>query len=359
MIHKQASSTFPIGMRPDFPDFPATIFPVMAFLAAFLSLAGISPSYSQSFRGEVQALERISSAEPLEILLEGGAVLLLLGQEEFPYLQGLRIIADPLPRGMPPGGFSLLVFGDVDPPHEELLQDAPGHLSLAGRSLARIPLNPERRESLTIELAPPRPFPGEAAPGLSAATATSSFSRGAIALQILPATKGFLPRHDEHAHRLRIEPIVAPFGGILVEMEGDASLMEKASPLLSLSLDGENLQPETATFLSPGIYQLQAQAGEYLQHRQNIGIEEAVTTRITLQPHEPRSFLTFQVPSVAEVFLDGEPLSADSEKPLEHPPGLYLLFIGLGDFFISRSILLEPHGEYEIGLDLDVLIRKR
>lgn len=336
-------------------------FPIPGILPAtvLLTLYSLFPVQGQALRGEVTAMETISSAEPMEFHLEGGTVVLLLGQEDFPYLQGLRITAAPLPRGYPPGGFSLLVFGDVDPPPKELLEDTPGYVSLSGRRLARIPLHPGHSETVTIGITSSRPATGETIPALDDVSATADLSRGALALQMVPAAKGFLPGRGDYSHLLRVEPVVPPLGGVVIDLDGDEALLEETRPLLSLSLEGREIFPGTLSFLAPGIYQLEARAGQYLKHLQNVGVERATTTRIILEPHEPRSFLVFRLPSVAEVFLDGELLPLHGETPLERPPGRYMLFIGLGDFFISRSVLLKPHKRYEVGLDLDVLIEER
>lgn len=309
--------------------------------------------HGQSFRGEVAHLLGITDDSTVTTALYPGQVLLVSPTDSFPYLQALELrIRVPRDTGFAPGTFRLSVYEGVDPD----VLDSRGFVSIAGRALGTFSVL-ETAQPFVLPVITPFPTDWlprqdvsvfqEADPGL-----------GLMAIQLVPAMKGIPPELEDAALTLELHPVMASFGGFQITLSGEEDLLERARRQLYIAVDGKEVSEGTLVFRNPGIYKLEARAGDYLDHRENIGIEVARTTNLVLEPREPRAYLSIHLPSVAEIFLDGHSVPANPAEVLEYPPGSYVMMIRVGDFIISRRVIFEANKEYEIGLDLDILIKQ-
>lgn len=328
--------------------------PLTMLMPVFLIAVIPSVVQPQSFRGEVTAHRVVDTAASIQSTLEAGQVLLIDIDSEFPFVEGLLIrVIPPDDIAIPPGAFSVAVYGQVDP----AVAETRGFTTLGGREAGTRPLgisgteNASRGETIQVGLHPE--FAG-----------SGDFQRidptlGAVAIQVVPVMKGMSAGLENATFRLEVDPIIREEGVLEITVTGETpDVRDRAHEELKLHINDIPIEPDRRYFFDPGIYRLTADAGDYLQHQENIGIEIAHITTLTLQAREPRAYLRVQVPSVADVFVDGVRLERTHTPPIEHPPGSYMLLIRLGDFSISRRLVLEANEEYDIGLDLDILIKQ-
>nr|MDA3949973.1 hypothetical protein [Spirochaeta sp.] len=92
-----------------------------------------------------------------------------------------------------------------------------------------------------------------------------------------------------------------------------------------------------------------------LSHTANVGINRARIEEVVLTAEIPRAAIRINVPSVADVFWNGERVT---DRSLSVEPGIHTVLIRLGDFSLSQQLELEPNGEYEVGMDLDILLKQ-
>ncbi|TVR74286.1 MAG: hypothetical protein EA427_01200 [Spirochaetaceae bacterium] len=324
-------------------------------LPVLLLLSGLSwntPLNAQSFRGEPTVLLEITEATPIRSELEAGQVLMLAIPDSYPFVEALTIqLISPEEELLVPGAFSLSAYSAIDP----ALAETSGYVTFAGRLLGTVPV--ESAQTYTIPVLSPSRS-DDITESASTAFREADPRIGAIALQIAPAMKGVGAHLEEIAFLIEIRPVTSRKGGVRVELTGEEGVLERAREVLHITLEGEPLQEGEILFRTPGIYRLEVNAGDYLQHTENVGIDAARTTTALLEAREPRAFLAIHVPSVAEVFLGGERISASPRSTLEHPPGSYILLIRMGDFVISRRVRFEANRKYQIGLDLDIMIKE-
>jgi len=280
------------------------------------------------------------------VVLSAGEVAVIAVPSERIFTSGIALQVRTPGIPVPPGVFTLAVYGAVDAPVD------PGIVTIAGTLRDRIPLGTGRTIQVSI------PFAGSDAPAVPAGTrvVTGVDPRiGAVGFQIVPAAKGMQPELLETVFEIEIEPILRPLGGLAVEITGESDTVAEARELLSLTIDGTQIDADEGTELPPGIYRLDATAGDLLSYTANVGIERAKITRVVLQAERPKAQVRINVPSVAEVFWNG---SRRTERSLTVDPGTHTVLIRLGDFSLSRRIDLEAHGEYEVGIDLDILLKQ-
>lgn len=325
---------------------------VLALLSVVLSTTGGQALWSQSFRGEVAERFEILDGSTIEAGIEAGRVILLDFSDRFPYVESLELRVTP-PEGttIPTGAFSLHVYEAVDP----VSTTTSGFVTIAGRAVGTEPLRPSSSYIVPVTTRYPDRFRQIDEDGTFRAI---NPSLGMVAIQLVPAMKGMTTGMEALPFVVTITPHLAAVGGVVVQVTGEPDVRDRSHELLRLTINGQPIDEGSIAFFSPGIYRLEAVAGDYLNHAENVGIDAAQTTTRTYTVREPRAFLQIRVPTVAEVFLDGTRIGGVGREFLEYPPGSYVLLIRLGDFAISRRVTFEANKEYQIGLDLDILIKQ-
>ncbi len=344
-------------MIADYAGFTRSTRPVFLMLSTFLAIivpVVIAPArvHGQSFRGEVATYHVIENKGSVHFELAAGQLALFETVESFPFVEGLEIRVKP--EGdvrIVPGAFSVHVYEGVDPS----IRETSGFTTISGRPAGTALVDGVNRFVVPVETVfdrQRREYPVEGDfrivnPGL-----------GAVAVQIVPAMKGLSPEMEGLSFQLETTPLLSGLGAIRVGITGTEEIVESSREHLRIYLEGRDVTPDIPVFVSPGIYRLAAEAGDYLDHAENVGIDAARVTTKLLEVREPKVHLKLEVPSVAEVFLDGVRLVPRGREVMEYTPGTYMMMIRIGDFAISRRVVFEPNQEYEIGLDLDILIKQ-
>lgn len=300
---------------------------------------------AENFRGETLEPVEISNPGSLEFRLTAGQVLLVRPGDDYPFLAGLEILVDA--RAQTIGqDYALSVFGSVDPPA------AAGINNLVGVELASTVLTASGRTTIVI---PYRGSSGLAPVPGATVTAQTDPATGAIAVQLVPIMKGMTTEALDRSVPIRVRPILRQLGGLRVRLDGVSSVVDRALETLRLEIDGRPVAPNTLLELPPGIYRLRATADDLLDYTENIGVEVGRIEDVVLPVEEPQAQVRFVVPSVAEVFFDGERIRGRS---ITVSPGIHTVLIRLGDFSVSRQMTLDRDGTYRVGLDLDILVNR-
>jgi len=319
--------------------------PWRILLSILLVLFTVSPVAAQNFRGETGDPTVIDGPEVREVRLSAGQVLLVLPDEDYPFVAGIAIRVE---SGASPVGqdYALSVFGSVDPPA------SPGINNLAGVELASTVLAASGRTTIVV------PFQNSSGiasvPGAMVADSADP-ATGAVAVQLVPIMKGMSSEALGRSVPVQVRPILRPVGALRVRLAGDPGVVERARADLNLVIDGRPVETDVLLELSPGIYRLRATASDLLDYTGNVGIEMGRVEEVVLPVEEPQAQVRFAVPSVAEVFFDGERVRGRS---ITVPPGTHTVLIRLGDFSVSRQVALDRDGTYRIGLDLDISVNR-
>ncbi len=315
-------------------------------VAAFLLLHQ-TVLYAQNFRGDLIAYDHISPDGPVTHEIGAGQVVLFGFERDIRFLDGIEITITPQRTVAPIGAFSFTVYGSVDRP------DTDGIANLAGRTLATTVLAGSDTQTIAVPLSSSHEIREERGRVLAAVADPRT---GAVAVHLAPAMKGMTVGAVEQVYDVEVTPILRPVGAIVVELVGDAELVDRARGLLDLTLDGESIVEGEVVERPPGIYRLDATAGEIVRHAVNVGIEVGRIQRIAVEAAEPRASVRFVVPSVAEVYWNGALLA--EHRDMSVSPGVYALLVRLGDFSVSRQVTVEANREYEIEVGLDILVKE-
>lgn len=315
--------------------------------ALFLTLIAFSsPLIAQSFRGEVVAVTVPPPEESASFTLTSGKVGVLDLPPEQRFIQGVELSVRTTQALPAPGLFTLVVYSAVDAP------DGDGVVSVAGRLEDRVPLGTTPAVSIALS------FEGYEAQSVPAGTRVISGidpNIGAIGVQIVPTGKVMSPDVMATEFEVVVTPTVRPVGALIVTIDGEAETVEDALEILELSVSGTPIEPNELHEFSPGIYRLEASAGDLLSYTANVGIDRAVVRDVTLLAERPRARVRLNVPSVADIFWNGARVT---DETMSVEPGVHTVLIRLGDFSLSRRLELEPNEEYEVGIDLDILLKR-
>ena len=302
---------------------------------------------AQSFRGDVAHRVVLGSEGASERRLSAGQVLLIeLEAESRRFISGIAIelVTDgPLTSGVLTAHF----YAGVDPP------GSGGMTNLAGLSLGTVPIGPAPRQRLLVPVS--NQADDQTAAGI-ARLDTADPSIGSIAVQIVPGMKAVDEGSLRAEVRVSIRPELRPVGALIVELDGEDDIRERALRQITLEIDGRSLRPGETIELDPGIYRLVAEAGELLSETVNVGIEQAQVRRVLLQAREPMAQVRLSVPTVADVYWNGSLVAAD--EMMEVSPGDHSIMIRMGDFSVSRQMTLSANETYEVAIDLDILLNR-
>jgi hypothetical protein len=320
-----------------------TYLPAISLLVLICAVA--VDVHGQSFRGEINTRETLSSGGEIDSSISSGDVILLsVDESALRFVTGLDIVIEPESDSIVPGSFTVAVFGAVDPPEESGVQN------FAGRRLSTIPLTNPVRQRVFV------PFRSDYAGTENSITDPADPRIGDIAIQLVPIMKGMDSRALSAAYSVNVTPRLRPVGAVRISVVGDPELVQRTREELEISLDGETIEADTVIEREPGIYRLEARAGDFLDVTSNVGIAQGRIREISLEPQEPVATVRVSVPTVAEVYWNGNRMVDHSSFTAS--PGEHSVMVRIGDFTVSKRIELNAHEDYELAIDLDILINR-
>ncbi len=317
---------------------------IRTIFLCLIALGTVHVVGAQSFRGEVVAVEPLPGQEAQTYEITGGQVVVLQEPSHPHWVEGIEIAIAPAgQRALPTGSFSLVVFTHVDVDEHP----SEGIVTLAGRQRETLMLV-GRQQSVRVPLRN----------RTTGATASSSvpMDQGHIGVQVIPIMKGIPADVANTPFTITITPQLSIRGGVEVFITGEAELVARADRELELRVNNHPMERTGITVMPPGIYRLTARLGDTLELTRNIAVEAATITEVLLELESVYGSLRFNLPELAEAFIDGEQVNTQEEAT--RPPGTYGLLIRVGEYTIRRQIQLGPRELYEVGLDMDILVRR-
>lgn len=327
---------------------------VLTAVGFLIALTPVSVRAEQ-IRGQVIIAEPSGSVtDPyrVEISMEQIAILPLTGDPRF--LDGIRLeVQVPRAARMNPGTLGLYLYSGITPPPEGRV------MTLTGRRLFFLPVPNAARFFVTVPVNEPHTFRGTADTYVTSVVATDAFP---LAVALLPITKGIT--HETAAARfpLRIDPIVPEIGSIkLTVRTPDGEPVDPESPdqrEFTLHLNGDTIEYDGSELvLTPGLYRVGLESERYERDQLTIGVERGQVAQVAFTLREPRSVIRFEAPAGAELFVNGESVAHDDGE-FTLPPGEHTVLFRVGDYAVSRRLLVEPRRNYQITLGLDILIEE-
>lgn len=316
-----------------------------AIWIAALTVFAAAEIPGQSFRGEVINREVVSVESVIEQTISSGDVLLFtIPEAALRFMTGVELTVSTNDPDGAPGSYSTAIYAAVDPPQENGVQN------LAGQRLGTFPLTEPAGQRFFV------PFGAADSGAERGVTRAADPQIGDFAVQLVPIMKGMDSEALSTAYSVTITPRLRPIGALRIELDGNEDLLRRTRAELSITLNGDEIDEETVIERAPGIYRLEARAGDFLDTTANVGIEQGRLREIVLEPEEPAATIRVSVPSVAEVYWNGARVV--DHDTFTAAPGEHSIMIRLGDFTVSRSIELDAHESYELAIDLDILMKR-
>ena len=326
-------------------------------LAVYLLTALVAEAQNaEQIRGSVTIAQQSDDArnEPyhVEIGMEEIAVLRLGSDPRF--VQGVRLEFQ-VPRGarLHPGALGLYLYQNLSPRPEPRL------MSLRADRVFFLPIPNAARFFVTVPLQPAHDFRGTADTYVTSAVPADAFP---IAATLLPISKGITNETASARFTIRVEPVLLNLGAfqlVILDPEGQPVAPQAQSvDEFTLRLNGDTLvYSEEQQLMPPGLYRIGLESERFEREQLTFGVERGRVAQIALRLREPRSSIRFEAPAGAELFVNGESVAYE-ENEFTLPPGEHSVLFRLGNYSISRRLVVEPKKNYDISLGLDILIEE-
>jgi hypothetical protein len=328
--------------------------PRAAAVALGLGLLGAG-AFAQNVRGLVVEELRVRADTAFEktvgVALEEMAVVSLEGDTRF--LRGIRLellLSNLLKQHF--DSFGLAVYRRVAPEPRKGISSYRGDrvffqpLPYLNRVRVLLPLFPGPEEESEDS--------GEGAFRLAAPLAREDFP---VLVAILPLMKGIPDTVAETRFSLTVKPMVAHRGLLQLVLRTPSGT--PAEPLTAW-LDERELTPaelqglQAGQELPAGLHRLRLVSPEFQEINASFTVESGKSATLDIQFQTLITLLTIEAPQNAEVYLDGEKLSALAGLPIAE--GTHQVRVKIADYSVTKKFSAQRGRHYHLSCVFDIII---
>ncbi len=316
----------------------------------FLALVA-SAVYAETVRGSlvgVLEVEDEEGTESVEFRPEGVVGVRLSPGLRF--LEGVQLeISIPQAAREVAGGLGLYVYAAPTASLDGTTE------TREGRRLFFLPLPARSRVLIQVPVSEDHDFRQTADVYVASPAGQDSFP---LVAQIVPVMKGLPGRAATARFEIAAKPLIRNIGAVRIFLvHPDGTLISDLSEYeITTTLDGDAVERLDSEFtLLPGLHRVQVTSDTFENEGLTFGVERGRVTELRIELQRPRSTVRVEAPEVAELFVDGERIG-EGRGSLTLPPGEHTLLFRMGDYTVSRKLVIEPKQDYEISLTLDILI---
>ena len=232
-----------------------------------------------------------------------------------------------------------------------------GISSFEGREIFFLPLPARNRILVKVPIQEDNDFRQTADVYVANATGQEGFP---LLAQIVPVMKGLPERATRARFTLTAKPLIRNIGAVrLFLLHPDGTLINELQEYgLEVTLNGSRVGPARLgdeTTLLPGLHRISVTSEQFDDESLTFGVERGRVTELRVELQRPRSTLRIDAPELAELFVNGDRIG-EGQSSLTLPPGEHTLLFRLGEYSVSRKVVVEPKQDYEISLSLDILV---
>ncbi|TVQ39317.1 MAG: hypothetical protein EA384_06705 [Spirochaetaceae bacterium] len=328
----------------------------MAFAIGFLTALAAVAVHAEQIRGPVVIAPGSDASHEASYRVEVGMeeIAILHHGADARFVEGIRLEVQ-VPRGarLYPGTLGLYLYRNVTP------QPEPRLMSLRGDRVFFLPIPNAARFFVTVPLQEDHIFRGTADTYVTSAVPMEAFP---VAVTLLPISKAISAETAAARFVVRVEPIMRDLGAVelLVRDPHGVILSAESEEVeeFTLRLNGDTLiYSRDEQLMSPGLYRIALESDRYEHEQLTFGVERGRVVQVALQLREPRSVVRFTAPAGAELFVNGE-LVAYEEQEFTLPPGEHSILFRVGNYSVSRRLVVEPRKNYQVSLGLDISIEE-
>jgi len=323
--------------------------PRIVFIAAVVFLAGTFV-YGENVRGRLAAVRDVTSSSPAEFPLDSLVSIRLENPEDFLQAVEIEISIPPQVRRFR-DSFSLSLYKNVTPEPDKTATSyfADQVTSLLLPSSTKFYLQVPVKEDHTLK----------AVQGTTIVNEHVEAAEFPIVLSILPVMKGIPSYVYESRFSIKLKPIYFSRGKAQITLEVENSDEEVESDTMRLLIDEREVTyPRPEYILPVGIHTLSVVSSRYKDVSLQFGVEEGKTNTLTIALEPEQSYIRFEAPEQATIFIDGTRYNGASGKRSEITTGVHTVLFKLGEYSISKKIEIKPGKNYNISLFFDIFINE-
>ncbi len=173
---------------------------------------------------------------------------------------------------------------------------------------------------------------------------------------ILPVMKGVPDYLFSEKFKIKIKSYWPEMGSLNISVFSENDTAGREIDSFSLLIDGKAYEAAENISLTSGIHSVSVSKKGFIDHVENISVvtNETRDMKVILRKNNP--VVTVYSPDESVLYIDGE--VSIKKKIIDLEPGEHSVVFKLGDYSLSRNILLEEGKNYIINLLLDIEVKE-
>ena len=313
----------------------------------FLFLISLQ-AHGESFRALVAGINKVSLPEPegmaVPLTYVSSSLILLEGDTRF--FKGIQLeLTAPQSYLAYRGSLAAALYGE--------LNRTPG-IGVADLEGRRLGFDPLPAKILTIYQIPLKAGAGlRTTPYATVLTGVVPLSSFPLLFRLMPVIKGISDEMENMVFRLTVKPIISDEGALRISFRYPENLHGKPLKVLIDDVPVEN--PDEERLLKAGEHHLVIQSENYRNQSSLFVVERAKVLDLVVELQDPTPILIFEYPEDTKVYLDNVFL-ANLRTPRPVEPGLHEIRFQVGDYTITRPLLVQKGKTYRVALSVDMSV---
>lgn len=169
--------------------------------------------------------------------------------------------------------------------------------------------------------------------------------------RLLPLMKGLPDNIDALKFQVKIRPILEQKGRLTLDINYPNETEDFNKENILIYIDEEPIKSIKDIILPTGLHHLSIVSEKFRQEVHNFSINTAKTTILNIQLKDTVPLIQFVAPENSKIWFDDELIDeAQLKTMIKTTPGQHNIKCSVGDYEISRSILIEKGKTYTVSL---------
>ncbi|MFP4491200.1 MAG: hypothetical protein ACLFNZ_06970 [Spirochaetaceae bacterium] len=190
--------------------------------------------------------------------------------------------------------------------------------------------------------------------GISIVKPPLSRDKFPLIFTIEPIMKGVPQRVSEASFAFTLKPVLYDRGKLALLLPEEIHRED-----LTIEIDGTSFPADKETYtLKTGIHELTVNSPTTDPFSTTFGIEQGEITKVKAELEHSKSYISFDAPANAEVYLNGNKIDRDDRGNFTAEPGEHVVIIKLDDYSLSKKFELKKGKNYKVSLFFDIIVEE-
>jgi hypothetical protein len=304
--------------------------------------------HAENFRTIIADSAEVSAKNPDGTIIELGYIdsLLIYLHDDIRFLRGVEIeLSVPQLYLQYRGSLALALYSDIVDGAQLGVAD------VNARQLTMEPLSNKIQTVYQIPIVDDHGIKGSPYASLPAGVLLpSSFP---LLIRIMPVIKGLSDRIETMKFTITARPIFNDFGAVRIITHYPEMLQNKPFTLIIDDTVIENFHEEL--LLLEGEHNLAVISDDYRNESKRFIVEKTKVLDLAIDLQDPTPLVIFAVPENTQVFFNNQAV-ADIKTPFPTVPGEHQVKFQVGDYSITKPLLVQKGKTYHVDLAIDVMV---